>query len=285
MTTRLMLLLGAAALAASAQDVPPPPGPPPEGPVTVFRTGGMMGGDVGFVSARMAGSPKLVKGAPYSAQTVSEHKETLADGNTIDRKESGAVYRDSEGRTRREQTLGPIGPLPAGATPLQLVFINDPVAGVNYVLHPDAKTADKLPARPEPPPGAPPEPPPAGFGAGTRTFIYRQGGQAPQGESLGTKTIEGVSAEGTRYTTTIPAGQIGNAKPIVTVSERWYSPQLQVTILSTTTDPRMGQTTYRLTNISLDEPAHSLFEVPADYQVNEAPQKGNAIYITKPTTR
>jgi hypothetical protein len=273
MTTRWMWLFGAAALAVSAQDVPPPPGPPAEGAM-VFRTGGMRGEGAGqvFISARMAGSPKLVKGAPYSAQTVTEHTQTLADGNTIDRKETGAVYRDSEGRTRREQTLGPIGPIPAGATPVQLVFINDPVAGVNYVLHPDTKTADKLPALQ--PPGPPPEPPP---GAPKVSDM-------PQPESLGTKTVEGVSAEGTRMTMTIPAGRMGNAKPIVTVSERWYSPQLQVTVMSTTTDPRMGQTTYRLINISLDEPAHSLFEVPADYQVSDAPRKGNVLYIGKPVT-
>ena len=279
MTARLVFALGAAALAASAQvffERPAPP--PPDGAVATFQAGGMMAEGMTFVSAGMAGSPKLVKGAPYSAQTVTEHTQTLADGNTIKRKESGAVYRDSEGRTRREQTLGPIGPIPAGASPMQLVFINDPVSGVNYVLHADTKTADKLP-----PPGAPPHIP-GGF-ATPGTFIYKTTGQEPQSESLGTKVVEGVSAEGTRVTFTIPAGEIGNERPIETVTERWYSPQLQATVLTTTNDPRMGQTAYRLTNISLDEPAHSLFEVPADYQVVEGPPKGNVMYVAKPATR
>ena len=99
-------------------------------------------------------------------------------------------------------------------------------------------------------------------------------------EHLGTQTIEGVSAEGTRITVTIPAGQIGNELPIVTVSERWYSPELQVTVMSTRSDPRTGTTTYKLTNINRAEPSPTLFQVPADYTVHDltnGPMKGYAI--------
>jgi len=81
--------------------------------------------------------------------------------------------------------------------------------------------------------------------------------------------IEGVSAEGTRTTVTIPAGQIGNEQDIVTVTERWYSPELQVTVMNKRTDPRMGTTTYRLTNIIRSEPSPTMFEVPSDYKVIE----------------
>jgi hypothetical protein len=90
-----------------------------------------------------------------------------------------------------------------------------------------------------------------------------------QKESLGTQVIEGVQAEGTRTTMTIPAGAIGNELPIQIVSERWYSPELRTVVMSKHSDPRMGDTVYRLTNINRSEPARSLFEAPADYTVAE----------------
>ena len=87
-------------------------------------------------------------------------------------------------------------------------------------------------------------------------------------EDLGTQTIAGVSAQGTRYTRTIPVGQIGNEKPIVIVSEHWYSNDLQMTVMSKRSDPRFGETSYTLTNIQRSEPAASLFAVPSDYTVH-----------------
>ena len=89
-------------------------------------------------------------------------------------------------------------------------------------------------------------------------------------ESLGKQTIEGIEAEGTRSITTIPAGEIGNEQPIEMVFESWYSPELQTVIMSKHSDPRSGENTYRLTNINRTEPAHSLFEVPSDYTIQEA---------------
>lgn len=278
MMMRIGVVLCATALAVFAQE------PPPEGGIAVFHTqvpppgavgaiGGAIGGDVMFVRAEMGGGGKVVKGAPYSAQVATEHSQTLADGNTISNKQTGAIYRDSEGRTRREQPLGPIGPLPPpmGSSP---VFINDPVAGVNYILNTQEKTAQKMPLpkieeiSTATAPGEPPM-------AIKRINSARQVANEP----LGTKVIEGVSAEGTRTVVTIAAGEIGNAKPIETVSERWYSPQLQTVVLSRTRDPRMGETVYRLTNISLTEPAQALFQVPADYTLTEGPPKGMRVLM------
>jgi hypothetical protein len=90
-------------------------------------------------------------------------------------------------------------------------------------------------------------------------------------ESLGKQMIEGVEAEGQRVTITIQAGKIGNDRPIVTVNERWYSPELQTVVLSKNSDPRFGETTYKLINIDRSEPDSSLFQVPADYTVEEGP--------------
>jgi hypothetical protein len=87
---------------------------------------------------------------------------------------------------------------------------------------------------------------------------------------LGRQTIEGVPADGTRTTMTIAAGQMGNEQPIQIVTERWYSPDLQMEVLSKRTDPRMGETVTRLANISRAEPPSSLFDLPADYKVSDA---------------
>lgn len=230
-------------------------------------------------------SGPTVKGAPYSAQAVNEMVQTLADGNRITNNSSLMLYRDSQGRERREESL-------SGA--LRSVFITDPVDGVSYMLEPGSKVARKTPqhavtvitgARGGGGVGV-------GVGRGgtitaeTRTFSMNAG-NGPETfvfsnqeirsskantkvEHLGTQTIEGVSAEGTRTTITIPAGQIGNELPIVTVSERWYSPELQLTVMSTRSDPRTGTTTYKLTNINRAEPSPALFQIPADYTVEDA---------------
>ena len=89
-------------------------------------------------------------------------------------------------------------------------------------------------------------------------------------EDLTPQNIEGVYATGKRVTHTIPAGQIGNDKPIVTVEEVWYSPDLRMNVMTKRSDPRMGENTYRLTNINRAEPDPSLFQVPADYTMAPA---------------
>jgi hypothetical protein len=93
-------------------------------------------------------------------------------------------------------------------------------------------------------------------------------------ESLGSKTIEGVAAEGTRTTIITPAGQMGNEQPLQTVLESWYSADLKTTVLSRRSDPRTGETITRYANINRTEPAHSLFEVPADYKIADSAGRG-----------
>ncbi len=86
---------------------------------------------------------------------------------------------------------------------------------------------------------------------------------------LGTREIEGVKAEGKLRSYEIPAGEVGNRNPIVVSDETWYSPELQVTVLSRHSDPRAGEATYRLTGIRRQEPAAALFAVPSDYTVKD----------------
>lgn len=269
---------------------------PPDVIVGIAGPGGgapIGGNTFTFVSSEMSFDGKVVKGVPYSAEALTEVTQTLGDGNRIVRKSTASIYRDSEGRTRREQTLGSIGPFATSGDTPQTLFINDPVAGVNYVLDPRTRTARKLPLpRIESlPPGARTEvriqekvgeAAPGGHGApGDRVMVFQsrtgepgphrtvKPGPKPKTESLGKQTIEGVEAEGTRTTITIPAGEIGNERPIEIVSERWYSPELQTLVMSRQSDPFVGDSVYRLTNINRGEPARSLFEVPADYKIKE----------------
>jgi hypothetical protein len=272
--------------------------PPPDANVVFFATESFGG--------------KVVKGAPYSAEAITETIQTLSDGNRIINRITSMLYRDSEGRTRREQSLRGLGIFGTGDEPLQTIFINDPVGGVTYSLDSRSHTAHKsVPFKVEfgtkkgdqfefkvtqgagtavsgnlllaAPLGAMPAtraaaPPVDQFtlrteaGAG-ETFIFRgkPNNANEVKEQLGKQTIEGVEAEGTRTTVTIPAGEIGNERAIEIVSERWFSPELQVVVMTRHSDPRTGETTYKLTNINRAEPAKSLFEVPSDYTIKETP--------------
>jgi len=164
-----------------------------------------------------------------------------------------------------------------------VVFIHDPVAGVNYALDPQTRTATKSgwarlgrggQARGSIQPMARLRQQSADQNAASAGRRGR-GGAARQNIkteslSLGRQTIEGVPADGTRTTMTIAAGQLGNERPIQIVMERWYSSDLQTVVLSKVTDPRSGETVSKLSNISRSEPPNSLFEPPADYKVAEA---------------
>jgi len=287
---------------------------------------------VQFIHNEFSFDGSMVKGAPYSADAVTETVQTLGDGNRIVQSSSAKIYRDSAGRTRREQTFKAIGPWAVSGEKPVMISINDPVAGVAYSLNYESKIAHKMgmprtvdiskiakdraelkekiekqrsangaeagvsvvnevvikegasvaysaSARSGVATGAAPAavisgvrsgiPMPVGNGV----FSWTSDAEVNQ-EQLGTQAVEGVAAEGTRTTFTIAAGKIGNDRPIVTVNERWYSQELQAVVLSKNSDPRMGETTYRLTNIDRSEPDPSLFQVPADYTVEEGPGFG-----------
>jgi hypothetical protein len=241
---------------------------------------------------------KAVKGAPFSAQVSTEFSQTLANGVHISHKTTGSVYRDSEGRMRREQARQE-GP--------DVISIIDPVAGAIYTLRPSEHAATKISF------GGAGSAPGTFFvhtetAGGTHTIDIRgdqdstaaAGGVGgvtgsgvavhrrvvngtelkPKTESLGSQVIEGVSADGTRSTITIPAGTEGNDQPFDIVSERWYSSDLQMVVMSSHSDPRVGESVYRMTNINRAEPAHSLFDVPSDFTVTE--EKGFMWKTAKP---
>jgi hypothetical protein len=247
-----------------------------------------------------------VVGAPYSATITNESIQTLADGNRLVQKSTGTTARDSQGRTRQDTVLPPIGNLSAANAP-HLIFIHDPVTQTSYTLNLTEKTAQKMPAVPSFAGGGP------GAAGATISMRVVEGHEAPlplpdvdampvtiaapaqgmffekrlvtaeqdQGntEDLGSQTMEGVLVNGVRTTHTIPAGQIGNDRPIAIVTEVWTSPELKTVVYSKRSDPRMGEQTFRLTNITRAEPSASLFTVPPDFKIVEGPQ--TIFYRTK----
>jgi hypothetical protein len=210
---------------------------------------------------------KVVKGAPFSATATSETTSTLQDGSVLHRTSQVSMYRDSQGRSRHEATFTGFGPLTASAGTKKMVMISDPVAGVHIMLDDGQKVAHQTALRTRGGSGANAESAPAFEGRMEKRMQQDEAAGLLKKESLGTQTINGVVAEGTRTTHTIPAGQIGNVKPLQVVSERWYSADLQIVLKSTRTDPRFGTTTYTVTNVQRTEPAATLFTVPADYTV------------------
>ncbi len=246
-----------------------------------------------------------VTGAPYSAEAVTETTQTLGDGNRIERSSSVKLYRDGQGRERQEEgapeatriiisdpvakasfTLNPQTHTgQKSAAPGGFFYINyeqilkmdtDPVLA--DARNRERALADQLQdleaARAR--------------GSTARTVTINVDGTStitvpirtatgspdPATEQLSPKTIEGVFANGTRTTHTIPAGQIGNQLPIQVVDEVWYSPDLQMNVMTRHSDPRTGEVVYQLKNISRGEPDASLFQVPPDYKITEGGGRG-----------
>jgi len=267
------MLVGGLALSAGlvrAQDVAaqmPPPmfleqgrgpgGPGPGGP------GGEFGGPMELLGFGGTHGGKVVKGVPFSAVAVSESTQTLSDGNHITRKTQTNLFRDSQGRVRKEVTFPAPGGQAASGQTKSIIFLMDPVAGASYMLDVQKKIAWQMPAHHEGPP--------KDAVAGNSNFRGQHTRTEPNvtAEELGAQTIGGVSAQGTRHTHTIAAGQMGNEKSITSTSEQWYSADLQIMVMSKRSDPRSGDSTYTLTNVQRQEPAASLFTVPADYTVKQ----------------
>jgi hypothetical protein len=273
----------------------------------------------------------VVKGKPYSARSITESTQTLADGNRITQRNEAVLYRDSEGRTRHEQTLTGLGQWQTGE-PVTMINIYDPVADKGYVLDPVARTArevrrfqmaiahasDQLEAAKA---GlatwniAVPAPAPASESVSTvaldvdrdvtvirrsengrqevRVFESSPGahvvfppgttGMYEPAEDLGEQVLEGLLVKGTRMTDTIPAGTIGNEREIDIVTERWFSEQIDAMVVQRFSDPRVGETTYRLVNVVLGEPSPDLFQVPQGYEIKDAEMPRAGVRVN-PTT-
>jgi len=223
----------------------------------------------------------LVKGAPFSAESTTEHVQSLGDGNRMVRKSSAKLYRDTVGRTRREHEMTRRRVAAPDGQPARLIVITDPAGQVSYIIETHNNVAHK---RQLPPPRVREamlraRGDSAGFGVLMPTSAVRrreaQGDNAPAPpkpvrEKLGSQIVEGVAAEGTRTTVTIPAGEFDNELPMVISHEEWYAPELQMIVLMKHNDPRFGETTFRLINILRGEPAPELFQLPDGITVVDA---------------
>jgi hypothetical protein len=218
-----------------------------------------------------------ISGAPYCADMTTTSVQTLADGNQIQHTSKASVCRDSQGRIRSEQYL----PEPAGqgvpsGEPVKLITIQDPVAGVSYVLDPLQKIAHRHAVRQMKQMADFSETRPILSGA--MTMAAR--GFPAENEitsitvDLGGQVLEGVLAKGTKTTTTFAAGSIGNTQPIEVTAESWFCENLHTMVMTKNSDPRTGVTTYELTNINRAEPAVSQFQIPSDYTMKESAGPG-----------
>jgi hypothetical protein len=265
----VLLLVGT----LNAQQAPPPPGLGHAEGADVGGPGGPFDERIELLGFEGLHPGKVVKGAPFRATAKSETTQTLQDGTTIDRTTSSAMYRDSDGRVRREVTLSGFGPLQTSGKPRTLITINDSVTGKHYLLDPEKKVAYVM----TPPSGGKH----GGANGNAQAFQQKMQQRMAKEEASGelkkdspdtqTININGVSVktEHTSITRTIPMGRIGNNKAIQIVVERWYSPDLQIVVKSTRTDPRFGTTTYALTSLQTTEPAAGMCTVPADYTMKE----------------
>ena len=260
LNTMAALVVALWATPAAAQAPMPPPGGPMGGTMLMGVDPGPMG--------------RVVKGAPFSAEAVTVASQTLADGNVIERTFTATLARDGDGRVRTEQTIALVGPLSTGGAAPRMTTIADPVAGVHYMLDESRRLALRRPfgaVPPPPPPGGerPRGPRPEGPPREPRPDAVPPPPPGSVEEALGTKEIAGLEATGTRVTTTIPAGAMGNARPIVLVMERWVSTALSVPVRIVRRDPRMGDTLYELRKVVRGEPDAALFQVPTGYTVQD----------------
>ena len=201
---------------------------------------------------------KTITGAPFTASITSQSVETLSNGTSIQREETGQVARDSSGRvmvntsTTRPNSSG-------GTQTVSSITIYDPVAGYIYRLNPQKMTGVQMPIRQRT--------------ASPRT-VTRPTNPNVATLSLGTANRNGVNATGTQVTRTIPTGTIGNSQAIQSVRHTWVSSDLQIPVEITVTDPRSGNRSMDLTNIAQSEPDGSLFTVPSGYTITSGPGRG-----------
>jgi hypothetical protein len=189
---------------------------------------------------------RVVRGKPFSATEERRSLQVLQNGTRIENNQTNRLFRDSEGRTRVEEMNG-------------MATIFDPATNRRVELNPTARTARsvnnyQLTLQRV-----------AGGLAAPNPAATNQGVTSETTENLGAQVVNGVPAQGVRTTMTIPKGQIGNDREIKVVTERWVSNDLQMTIKSSNSDPRFGDTSYQLTGILEREPDASLFQIPAGY--------------------
>jgi hypothetical protein len=223
----------------------------------------------------IAEEPTGIAGAPYSGVAVTQSTTVFSDGNRIVRTNSTHYYRDGQGRTRVERTVGLDSAGNASQSNL-MVTITDPVAGELYFFRSQNKIVEAiklgpgvLAARSAVTSGADRQVSFAlmGIGMGIGASLSTEASSSET--SLGQKVVNGVTATGTRTVRTIPAGALGNEKPITSTVEEWFSPDLDVPVQITQKSSIGGDVALNLTQLVRGEPDASLFGPPSGYTVHD----------------
>jgi hypothetical protein len=219
------------------------------------------------ISSTNPGVTAWITGAPYSADQLGEHSETLADGTHLtDNRLLGRFFRDSQGRVRVEHPIRftrgkDDGPM--------LAIIKDVPASMGYVLDDQNKIAHRIQLKPAHAHTTAQAGPDASNRLTVPTRIAPSDPSKPEimGEDLGDRVIEGVVARGHRTTTVWPVGSQGNDRPITDIQENWNSAELSMMVLAKNTFARHGEQVTRLVNIRRAEPEPTLFQAPAGYTI------------------
>lgn len=243
-----------------------------QGPAFGRGRGGFGPGPMGFGAFGMApgfgGAGRSahgpVAGLPFTAAATIVTVRPGKDGQNVTRQQTLQLARDTDGRTAIQTTLPAFGRNSADAAPQQVIYVNDPVARVSYVIYPSRQSATERNYPPAPADGTQHHPPMAG-GRG-----FGRGGNrpAPTTTSLGQENIAGFTATGTQRVTTIPARPgASNQQPVTETSTAWYSAELQLELASQRSGPRGAQSTYTVQSLQQGAPDAALFSVPAGYTV------------------
>jgi hypothetical protein len=250
-----------------------------------------------------------VTGEPYQAEKVMRSVQKLSDGTVITLESKGTIARDAEGRMREDLYVvhsGQVNGKEQDST-LQSATVGDPVAHTMLIWTGEAKMVMEMQLPSLPPRkkqvglggvmgGLASSPPVAAAGSvssssssAASTAASGADGSVAVGpkvvvagvdsrvklkdevrrEQLGQQSMEGVLVTGTRVTTTIPTGKIGNDRPIVVLHEEWRSPELKILVKTVDTDPRSGEQTMVLEGLVRTDPDASLFQAPAGYEVKD----------------
>jgi len=193
--------------------------------------------------------------APFTATVNTEWIRQLPDGSTITLKNHRAIARDTAGRIFQERRalIPDDGKTQSGITQIE---ISDPVTHELYICMPHGRTCQ---VEVFSPPESLPYTPPA--------KAHAAQGSSSESVDLGKQSVAGLETVGTRETTIIPAGTVGNNSPLLSKREFWFSPQLGVNLISKRQDPFSGTQNFEVSDITLGDPDAKLFEVPSGFKI------------------
>lgn len=251
----ILLTLVLSATPSLLSQAPPPPD------TIVIRDGGGSG--------RMESiTIPPISGAPFSLTLLTEWSRPLGTGGTFTLTNQRPIMRDGKGRIYQERWLL----VPKGGkikSEMDVFQIMDPTQHTWYNCGTHEKICELLPFNMRP------------------NVVYKPtlgvSGPLPnnsgftQHEDLGVSNAGGVNTTGYRDTTTINPGVFGNDQAMVVTREFWFSPQLEINIISKVDSPQNGKQSFTVTDLITAEPDPKFFEIPEGYKIvdHRKPETGS----------